>query len=547
MKRIALGLFLTQLLLGKIYAQQMASTTDKATQYAETITAADLAKHLRILASDSLQGRNTGEIGQKMAADYIAYQFFDYGLKTLIPKDNGSSTYFQSIDLVKRQLGAVTLTVAGNPLNFPADFLPLGEGSFNDTLRAPLVFAGYGLETPKYSDYAQTDVKGKIALILLGEPSDKQAVGRSQRSSITGEKRAFNWRENFQAKEQLALQKGAKLVLFIDELGEVFRGDSSRFANYARRSQLGFKKSQQSIEPLSLFISFQAAAQVLGVSEKKLRKQISRLKKRKLSKIKETEETSIELRISRDETLVETENVLGLVEGSDKKEEVVVITAHYDHLGMQGKVVYNGANDDGSGTVAVLELAQAFAKAKGEGNGPRRSILFMTVTGEEKGLLGSEYYTAHPILPLNNTIADLNIDMIGRVDNAHKDTLSVATSGVKVPDYIYVIGSDKLSSELHQISEEANRKYTHLNLDYTFNDPHDPNRFYYRSDHYNFAKYKIPVAFYFNGVHEDYHQPTDDVEKIDFAKAEKVSRLVFYTAWELANREQRIKVDSAKP
>ncbi|MES2731385.1 MAG: M28 family peptidase [Bacteroidota bacterium] len=533
MKKIVFGLLAIQLLIGKVYAQPMATALDKATEYAETITAADLAKHLRIIASDSLQGRDTGEIGQKMAADYIAYQFFDYGIQPLITKENGSSTYFQSIDLVKTQMSAMSLTIAGQPLAFPTDFLPLGNRSINDTLRAPIVFAGYGLETPKYSDYAKTDVKGKVAFILLGEPSDKQG---------TGEKRVFNWRETFQAKEQLALQKGAKLVFFIDELGEVFQRDSSRFANYARRAQLGFKKQPQSFEPLSLFISLPMAARVLGVSEKKLLKQISRLRNQKPSKIKETEEIPIQLRISRDEIPVVTENVLGLVEGSDKKEEVVVITAHYDHLGMQGKVVYNGANDDGSGTVAVLELAQAFAKAKSEGNGPRRSILFMAVTGEEKGLLGSAYYTSHPILPLSNTIADLNIDMIGRVDDAHKDTPTVTT-----PDYIYVIGSDKLSSELHQINEEANLKYTHLNLDYRFNDPNDPNRFYYRSDHYNFAKYKIPVAFYFNGVHEDYHQPTDDVEKIDFGKAEKVSRLVFYTAWELANREQRIKVDSAKP
>jgi Zn-dependent M28 family amino/carboxypeptidase len=186
--------------------------------------------------------------------------------------------------------------------------------------------------------------------------------------------------------------------------------------------------------------------------------------------------------------------------------------------------------------VAVLELAQAFARARSDGFGPRRSILFMTVSGEEKGLLGSEFYTAHPVFPLQNTVANLNIDMIGRVDEAHAGN----------PGYIYLIGSDKLSSELHTISEEANRRFTNLQLDYKYNDPADPNRFYYRSDHYNFAKNKIPVIFYFNGTHADYHQPTDDVEKIDFNKIKKIARLVFFTAWDIANREQRIKVDSFK-
>lgn len=234
---------------------------------------------------------------------------------------------------------------------------------------------------------------------------------------------------------------------------------------------------------------------------------------------------------------VSTENVLGFIEGTDKKEEIIVITSHLDHIGVDsdGKI-NNGADDDGSGTVALLELAQAFSRAKNAGNGPRRSILFMTVTGEEKGLLGSKFFVENPIFPLSKIVCNLNIDMIGRTDPAHEGK----------PDYIYLIGSDKLSSELHQISEQANNEHTMLEIDYTFNNPDDPNRFYYRSDHYNFAEKKIPVIFYFRGVHEDYHQPTDDIEKIQFDQVEKITRLVFYTAWELANRDERIMVDSSK-
>jgi Zn-dependent M28 family amino/carboxypeptidase len=232
-----------------------------------------------------------------------------------------------------------------------------------------------------------------------------------------------------------------------------------------------------------------------------------------------------------------TENVLGFLEGTDKKDEILVVSAHYDHIGIIDGEVHNGADDDGSGTVAVLEMAQAFTQAKKDGFNPRRSILFLTVTGEEKGLLGSEYYTDHPVFPLAQTIADLNIDMIGRTDKEHEGK----------GDYVYVIGSDKLSSELHAINEAANKKYTNIGLDYRFNDPEDPNRFYYRSDHYNFAKHKIPVAFYFNGVHDDYHGAGDEVDKIEFPKMEKRAQLVFYTAWELANRDKRIVVDSNKP
>ena len=160
----------------------------------------------------------------------------------------------------------------------------------------------------------------------------------------------------------------------------------------------------------------------------------------------------------------------------------------------------------------------------------------MTVSGEEKGLLGSAYYTENPVFPLSNTVCDLNIDMIGRLDENH------ATN----TNYVYLIGSDKLSSDLHAISEEANKKYTNIELDYTFNDEKDRNRFYYRSDHYNFVKKGIPAIFYFNGVHEDYHKETDEVEKINFKKMENIARLVFFTAWELANRNDRIIINANK-
>ena len=231
----------------------------------------------------------------------------------------------------------------------------------------------------------------------------------------------------------------------------------------------------------------------------------------------------------------EAANVLAYLPGTDSllKHELVVITSHYDHIGIVDGKINNGADDDGSGTVTVLEIAEAFMKAHLEGNGSRRSVLFMNVVGEEKGLLGSEWYSDNPIFPLENTVVNLNIDMIGRVDEAHKGNRN----------YIYLIGSDKLSTELHSISEKANSDFVNLELDYTFNAPDDPNRFYYRSDHYNFAKHNIPVIFYFSGVHEDYHGPGDDFEKIMYHKTAKVGKLVYHTAWELLNRDDKIVVD----
>ena len=236
-------------------------------------------------------------------------------------------------------------------------------------------------------------------------------------------------------------------------------------------------------------------------------------------------------RVFKSNQIIRGENVLGFIEGSDLKEELIIITAHYDHLGKHDSLIFNGADDDASGVAGAMEIAEAFMLAKKDGKGPRRSILIMPVSGEEKGLLGSKYYTDNPVYPLNNTIVNLNIDMIGRLDDWHS-----------TGNYVYLIGSDRLSYELHNINEEVNNKYTKLDLDYKYNDEEDPNRYFYRSDHYNFAKNNIPVIFYFNGVHEDYHRPSDTIEKLDFSKIKTISKLVFLTAWELANREEKIKL-----
>ena len=229
-----------------------------------------------------------------------------------------------------------------------------------------------------------------------------------------------------------------------------------------------------------------------------------------------------------------SENVIAFIKGSEKPDEIIIISAHLDHVGMDEEGnVFNGADDDGSGTVSIMEIAQAFQQAVKDGHPPKRSILFLHVTGEEIGLYGSRYYTENPLFPLENTVCDLNIDMIGRIDPDKKDN----------PDYLYLIGSNKISQELQDISTDVNNKYIHLELDYKYDDPNDPNRFYYRSDHYNFAKNNVPIIFYFNGVHEDYHKMTDTPDKIEYDLMAKRAKLIFLTAWEIANRDQRIALN----
>jgi len=245
---------------------------------------------------------------------------------------------------------------------------------------------------------------------------------------------------------------------------------------------------------------------------------------------------------------VDSENVIAIIKGTEIPDEYLILTAHLDHVGYGrtgsrsrdayiGEVkerIHNGADDDGSGTVAMLEIAQAFKDASEKGKGPKRSIIFLHVTGEEKGLLGSAYYADNPIYPLEDTVTNLNLDMIGRIDPTRKGDKR---------EYIYIIGSDHDSQDLHDVSEQTNLETVNIDLDYRYNDKNDPNRFYYRSDHYNFAKNGIPIIFYFSGTHPDYHLPSDTPDKIEYDLLELRSKLVFYTAWNIANRDERIKID----
>lgn len=507
-------------------------------KFANTITAADLEKNLRVLAADDMEGRETGTRGQRKAAEYIANQFAAEGLKPVVKAEDGKMGYQQPFTLYRKTWGDFYVNAGGKRFENQKDFIPNGLLYLPNETTYETVFVGYGIGEASYDDYAGRDVSGKAVVMLDDEPKTtdgKKLISGSSESSKWGGPNG--WR----AKSLLAKEKGAAQVFIVSaDSPEAFKQlMAQRGAMQGRMNRLMLKPGTENVSSVGVFlVTTDMASALLNTTTATINQTVEQLAKSGKPAAASLTGT-IRMKADRVEEKTQSSNVLGFLEGTDKKEEVLVISSHYDHIGISPDgQINNGANDDGSGTVSVLEIAQAFAKAKAAGKGPRRSILFLTVSGEEKGLLGSQYYAdMSPVLPLDKTVADLNIDMVGRVDDLHQG---------KSSNYIYVIGSDKLSSDLHKISEETNKKYINMELDYKYNDPQDPQRIYYRSDHYNFAKHQIPIIFYFNGLHPDYHKPTDDIEKIDFKLAEKSARLVFYTAWDIANRDQRLVVDSNK-
>jgi hypothetical protein len=477
-----------------------------------SITAADLKKHLYIVASADNGGRDTPSPGLENAAGYIEAHFRSLGLKP----GNGDS-YRLPYPLYRDSVIGSSVRVNGKSFDLNTDYQN-GNGNFSSELPfSEAVFAGYGIVDDKLDSYKDVDVRGKAVIILEGAPADYKPAETG--SAETG----FRSASGMFGKLNAASKKGAVAVLIIT------KGFPKRPA--ITSSNWGLNGYRATINPQVFYISENIAASIMGEDGKGV---FDKMRASPLTN--KTYKANIDLSFQKTTLKTEVSNVMGLLEGTDKKDEYVFITAHYDHVGKRDTLIYYGADDDGSGTVTVLELAEAFAKAKAEGKGPRRSIVFMTVSGEEHGLWGSAYYSNHPVYPLEKTTVDLNIDMIGRIGNDYMKDKDSA-------NYIYIIGDNKLSSDLTPITESINKTYSKLKLDRKYNDPKDPNRFYYRSDHYNFAEKGVPIIFYFNGVHPDYHRPTDTPDKIKYDLMEKRAKLVFYTALEMANREEMLKRD----
>ena len=460
--------------------------------FAKTITTDDLKKHLNIIAGKEMEGRETATEGQRKAAAYIENHFKQSGLA---PGNKDGYQYYYNI--YQDSLVDARFEVNNEAFQLDKDFNP-ASNSNTATLRfSEIVFIGRGA-----TDSLNTiDLNGKLILVpantatgLKGNPISLEIL---QKKGVA----AILWVSNIYPRNNPANRKSREIL-------------------YA------FKPS---VLPQQFLISETAARTII--------KDYSSVQP--LNSVIKKYTADILLDVKKQTKALQTSNVIAMLEGTDLKNEYLFLTAHYDHMGKNGDVIYYGADDDGSGTVSILELAEAFAKAKAVGKGPRRTIVFMTVSGEEKGLLGSEYFADHPTLPLEKVTANLNIDMIGRSDP--KRTLGDSLN------YVYVVGDDKLSSDLRPISEAMNKKYTKLELDYKYNDPNDKELIYYRSDHYNFAKNGVPIIFYFNGTHADYHKPTDTPDKINYTLMARRAQLIFYTAWEMANRNEILKRDLPLP
>jgi len=488
-----------------------AQKKDKAVmKAAASITAEDMKKHLYIIAGKEMEGRDTPSPGLEKAADYIEAHFKSLGL---LPGNKDS--YRQYYPLYKDSLIGSSLKINGSAFELNKDYQPQPNNYAAEMRFSEAVFAGYGIVDGELrNDYRDLKVTGKLVIILDGVPADYKPSQTGRNSPAS----AF-------AKMEAAMNKGAAAVMIV--YNNFPRRGGTGTGNWSTSG--GYRTSQP---PFTFTISPDVAASIMGEDGKDI---FNKAKSGTL--IAKTYPAQIDMGYAKTTKSTRVSNVLGLLEGTDKKDEYVVLTAHYDHVGKRNDTtIYYGADDDGSGTTGILELAEAFVKAKEAGKGPRRSILFMTVSGEEKGLWGSRYYTENPVYPLDKTTVDLNIDMIGRIGTEYlKDKDSV--------NYVYIIGDDKISTDLASITDQVNNSYMKMKLDRKYNDPKDPNRFYFRSDHYNFAEKGVPIIFYFNGTHADYHRPTDTPDKINYPLMAKRGQLVFHTAWEMANRNEMLKRD----
>lgn len=502
MKKLLVVLFLLPAIIGS--AQKKSGTTQKKNDpvgFAKTITPEDMKRHLYIVASKEMEGRETATPGQKRAAAYIENQFKSLGLA---PGNNGN--YQLPYGVYQDSLTSAYIDVNGKSFDLDKDFtVNVGQSSSSTYRFGEIVFVGNGIVDSLHDDYKGLDVRGKAVLMLAGQQQQGQGRG------------GFG---NQFARIDAAQKNGAVAVLVIG-------GNFPRSVKTNPKGNMYVNAFQKVVRPNQYQISEKIAQAIMGDDYEKAK--AGQIPPKSYS-------AEVALSFNKTTTNLESSDVLGVLEGTDLKDEYVFVTGHYDHLGKRDTVIYYGADDDGSGTVGVLEIAEAFVKAKQAGKGPRRTMVFMTVSGEEKGLWGSAYYTNHPVFPLEKTTVDLNIDMIGRVDTSrhHGDS----------SNYVYVVGDDKISTDLKLISEATNNKYTKMELDYKFNDPNDRQRIYFRSDHYNFAQKGVPIIFYYDGMlGGDYHRPTDTPDKINYNLMAKRAQLVFYTAWDMANRDEVLKRD----
>lgn len=517
---------LSILLLGPLFflglvpanSQMVQSDIMKLSTYAERISEVNVRKHLEILSADEMEGREAGHPGNLRAAQYLADQLSQFGYKS----PARTSNYFQYFPLYKQHWENIGFTVDGRDFLHLTDYysLPSQNPNLPTFQGEEIVYLGYGQTDKTFNDFEEADLANRVVIIREGKPDH---MGPSRTSELEP------------SKLEAARESGVRLILVVSPQ---FTLRVARYRPILANPSIS-TKVPESRRTNVVYISPAMADQIMRGYEDDIaaydaEKYATSVPRKKVNPV--VIRKDFDIRLHKITGYEYVPNVVGYLPGKDPvlQHELLVISAHFDHLGKRGDEIYNGADDDGSGTATILEIARVISElGEEESDFPRRSLLIFFANAEEKGLLGSAYYAENPLYPLKNTVVNLNVDMIGRRDEAHRDN----------PYYVYIIGSDKLSSDLHHINESVNQSLTNLELDYTYNDEADPNRFYYRSDHYNFAKHGIPVIFYFTGVHEDYHKPTDTIEKIEFPKMLTIGQLIFGTAWEVLNRDHRPVVD----
>lgn len=548
MRRFLTALVLASLLVVSFpatYAQRATSKSKKpaasvnAQRGLDTIAAAQLRDYLTFIASDELEGRDTPSRGLDTAAKFLAMNLSRWGFKPA--GDNG--TFFQRIELRRNRsdTGQTKVEYNGRTLTTGLDFLPAG-GSGN--VSGSLVFAGNGwfVKSKEIDAYKGIDPAGKIA-VIFGTPNQRP-------HGISGADLGKQG-EDYMNASDYARSKGVLGLIYVPDFQYLANWQRTRLLIVERGSTVVAKFQPQNAPPLPSIVISPEIANALFAGEPQTASNIFNASYGTSlpSAFAMRDQKKITMSLASNTETVPTQNVIAVWEGSDPvlKSQYVALGAHYDHVGSGcpsngADTICNGADDDGSGTTALLGMAEALAKASTR---PKRSILFVWHCGEEKGLWGSRYFTEYPTVPLNDIVAQINLDMIGRSKKA--DDTNTRNAALTGPDSIYLIGSTMMSTELGEIVNTVNKSFLNLTFDTKYDDPKDPNRFFYRSDHYNYARKGIPIIFFFDGVHEDYHRAGDHADKIDYEKMEKVTRTIYLTAWEIANRPERLKVDKPLP
>src|SRR5215217_566247 len=547
MRRFLTALVLASLLVSTFpatYAQRAAEKSKKAAASAtaqrsvETVAADQLRAYLTFIASDEMEGRDTPSRGLDTTAKFLALNLARWGFK---PAGDADS-FFQRIDLERNRAdtGQTKIELNGRTLTGGTDYLPVG-GSGN--VNGQLVFAGTGwfIKSKQIDAYKGIDPAGRVAVIFGTPNAPPRGVSRADFGKQG---------EDFMNPNDYARSKGVAGLIYVPDFQYLANWQRNRQRLMERGLTAVAKFQTQTTSPVPSIVISPEMANAIFAGERQSAAGIfnasygSELPGPFLM----SEQKKISMSLANNNEIIPTQNVVAVWEGSDPllKAEYVALGAHYDHVGncppVGNDTICNGADDDGSGTTALLGMAEALAKANAR---PRRSVLFVWHCGEEKGLWGSRYFTEYPTVPLNQIVAQINIDMIGRSKKeGDTNTRNAELSG---PDSIYLIGSTMMSTELGEVVNAVNKSYLNITFDTRYDNPNDPNRFFSRSDHYNYARKGIPIIFFFDGVHEDYHRPGDTADKIDYPKMEKITRTIYMTLWEIANRPARLKVDKPLP